>query len=297
MRLSILGAGRVGQTLGRLARAAGFDIGDVVCRSKPSATRAVKFIGAGRPQYLANLSLSPTDLILIATPDDKIEDAVAQIQSSALKNAIALHTSGVLSSEILNPLKEKNIHTGSCHPLQSFTNPERNLARISETYFCIEGDRRALQMARRFVKSIGGRSFAIKTEMKSLYHAAAVLSSGGVTTLISVALDLLAHCGLNETQAREVLLPLVKGTLANVQALGVTQALTGPVRRGDAGTVERNMRALSSRDQSALEIYRLLAKRSLQLAEGAGTDKKLLAQINRVLQAKWKSCYRSVGTK
>jgi predicted short-subunit dehydrogenase-like oxidoreductase (DUF2520 family) len=286
MKLSIIGAGRVGQTLGLLARLAGFEIGDIVCRSKLSAKRAVQFIGAGRPQPVSDIALSPTDLILIATPDDKIEDAVRQIQSNVITNTVVLHTSGALSSEILNPLKGKKVHVGSCHPLQSFTSSERNLALIRKTYFCIEGDAQALRLARRLVKSIGAHSFAIKTEMKGLYHAAAVLSSGGVTTLLSMALELLGHCGLKEAEARKVLLPLVEGTLANIQAVGAKQALTGPVRRGDVGTVRKNLRALQSIDKPALEIYRLLALRSLSLAEGAGTDKKLLAQINRLLKAK-----------
>ncbi len=286
MKLSIIGAGRVGQTLGRLAQEAGLAIGDVVCRNKASANRAVQFIGAGTPQAIAHLSLSPADLILIATPDDKIADAVEQIQASAITKTIALHTSGALSSEILTPLKDRNIVVGSCHPLQSFTSPRRRQALLDKTYFCIEGEARARRAARRLVKTIGGRPFEIKTEMKGLYHAAAVLTSGGVTTLLSVALDLLARCGLPEAEARKVLLPLVEGTLANIQALGAAQALTGPVRRGDRGTVEKNMRALGSVDKSALAIYRLLAERSLRLAEQAGTEKRLLAQINKLLNAK-----------
>jgi predicted short-subunit dehydrogenase-like oxidoreductase (DUF2520 family) len=288
MKLSIIGAGRVGQTLGRLAREAGFEIRDVVCRSKGSANRAVQFIGAGTPQSIFKLSLSPTDLVLIATPDDKIEDAVRQIQSSAITNTIVLHTSGALSSEVLNRLKEKNIHVGSCHPLQSFTSPDHSLALIRKTYFCIEGDAKARRVARRFVKLIGAHAFEIKTEMKNLYHAAAVLSSGGVTTLLSMALELLVHCGLKEPEARKVLLPLVEGTLANIQTVGAAQALTGPIRRGDAGTVERNMRALNLVDKPALEIYRLLGQRSLRLVEQTRTDRQLLAQINTLLKAKVK---------
>jgi predicted short-subunit dehydrogenase-like oxidoreductase (DUF2520 family) len=286
MRLSIIGAGRVGQTFGRLAHEAGFSIGEVVCRTPASARRAAKFIGAGTAQTTANLELSPTDLILIATPDDQIATAVQAIQASGIRPAVVLHTSGALSSESLIPLKTKNISTGSLHPLQSFTSPRRSLKLIKQTYFCIEGDARARRVARRLVRAIGGRPFEIKTEMKSLYHAAAVLASGGVTTLSSVALDLLAHCGLKEKDAARVLLPLIEGTLTNIRAVGVSEALTGPIRRGDEGTVARNLQALRRIDRPALEIYRLLGERSLHLAEQAGTQKELLAQISKLLKGK-----------
>ncbi|MEW6126021.1 MAG: Rossmann-like and DUF2520 domain-containing protein [Acidobacteriota bacterium] len=285
MKLSIIGAGRVGQTLGRRARETGFEIIDVVCRTKASANRAVKFIGAGRAQAAAKARLSPTDLILIATPDDKIADAVAMIQTSPINKAIALHTSGASSSAILEPLKEKNILVGSCHPLQSFASPAQGLPLISQTYFCIEGEAAAVGAARRLVRAIGARYFEIKPEMKSLYHAAAVMSSGGVTALLAVAIDMLIRCGLPEKEARKILLPLVEGTLKNLQTVDAAQALTGPIRRGDMGTVERNLQALKAVDESAMEIYRLLAKRSLQLARQAGSDKKLLRRVQQVLDA------------
>src|SRR5437764_1481193 len=82
--------------------------------------------------------------------------------------------------------------------------------------------------ARRFVKAIGARYFEIPTEQKSLYHAAAVMASGGVTALVSASLEMLAHCGLPEKEARRVLLPLVEGTLKNIGAVGAAKALTGP---------------------------------------------------------------------
>jgi predicted short-subunit dehydrogenase-like oxidoreductase (DUF2520 family) len=119
--------------------------------------------------------------------------------------------------------------------------------------------------------------------MKGLYHAAAVMASGGVTALVSISVEILSRCGLTEREAVNVLLPLVEGTIANVRTVGAARALTGPVRRGDAGTVRRNIDALKETDRDWIEAYRLLARRSLVLAERAGTDKQALKKLHSLL--------------
>lgn len=269
LRLSIIGAGRVGQTLGRLGREAGYEIVDVVCRSRRSATSAARFIGAGTPVAAASKSLRPADVTFITTPDDRIGEAARLILDSAQPagRAVVLHASGAVSSEALAALRESEFDVGSCHPLQTFESPQQALTVIRQSYFCIEGDRGAVRAARTFVRQIGARSFEIPTDKKALYHAAAVLAAGGVTALLNVSFKGLGRCGLNEAQARRVLLPLTQATVANVGAVGPRRALTGPVRRGDIGTVRRNMEALAANDRQWLTIYRLLATQGLSLIE------------------------------
>jgi predicted short-subunit dehydrogenase-like oxidoreductase (DUF2520 family) len=269
LRLSIIGAGRVGQTLGRLGREAGYEIVDVVCRSRRSAMKAARFIGAGTPQAASGKSLQPADVTFITTPDDRIGEAAQLILGGGQQAARAavLHASGAVSSEALAALRGSGFAVGSCHPLQVFESPRQALAIIRQSYFCIEGDAGAVRAARSFVRQIGARSFEIPTDRKPLYHAAAVLAAGGVTALLSVSFDALGRCGLNEAQARRVLLPLTKANVANVGAVGLRRALAGPVRRGDVGTVRRNMEALAANDLQWLTIYRLLAAQGLSLVE------------------------------
>jgi predicted short-subunit dehydrogenase-like oxidoreductase (DUF2520 family) len=95
---------------------------------------------------------------------------------------------------------------------------------------------------------------------------------------------MLSRCGLSEREAADVLLPLIEGTIANVRSVGPARALTGPVRRGDAGTVERNIEALKGMDPSWLEAYRLLARRGVELAESDGVDKRSLIKLDRLLK-------------
>ncbi len=289
MRISIIGAGRVGQTLGFLAREAGYEIVDVVSRSGSSARAAVRFIKAGsahaaRARTGRSARLRPVDIILISTPDDGIAQAVELIaaQSDVQKRAVVLHTSGALSSRVLEPLAAPGVSTGSCHPLQTF--PQRARTLDPETYFCIEGDARAVRAARRFVRRIGARAFCVPTEKKALYHAAAVMASGGVVSLLSMSLDMLVRCGLGGTQARRVLLPLVEGTVASLRSHDPARALTGPVARGDAGTVESNLQAIIENAPEYLAAYKLLGLHSVTLAGQSGAEPGKLAAIEKNLK-------------
>jgi predicted short-subunit dehydrogenase-like oxidoreductase (DUF2520 family) len=286
LRLSIIGAGRVGQSLGRLGREVGYEIADIVCRSRRSALTARRFIGAGTPLTASSKQLQAVNVTLIATPDDRIGEAVQLIlnNSRRIGRGVVLHTSGALSSAALAALREANFAVGSCHPLQTFECPLRAITVIPQSYFCIEGDSQAVRAARRFVRCVGAQSFEIPTTMKSLYHAAAVMASGGVTTLLSTSLDVLQHCGLNEAQARRVLLPLTETTVANVRAVGPLRAFTGPVRRGDIGTVQRNLEALAAIDRQWLAVYQLLAAHSLRLIESQ-LDRAIVDRLQRLLTA------------
>ncbi|HKP86671.1 MAG TPA: DUF2520 domain-containing protein, partial [Blastocatellia bacterium] len=273
---------------GRLARRAGYEITDIVNRSERSARAAARFIGAGNPHSSARARLSAADLILIATPDDRIGDGVALVLKSGCRfgRAVALHTSGALASDVLSPLAARGFSTGSCHPLQTFESPARALELIPNSYFCIEGEPRAARAARRLVRRIGARYFEIPTELKSLYHAAAVMASGGVVALISISLEMLNRCGLSDAESRKVLLPLVEGTIANARAVGPRRALTGPVARGDAGTVRRNMKAIAAVDKQWLEIYRQLAARSLTLTDRTKIDRASLDELIKAIGRK-----------
>ena len=286
MRIAIVGAGNVGRTLGRLCHEAGHEISDVVCRSKRSADAAVKFIGAGHAWASARVNLSRADLVLVSTPDSRIQCAVELIErdASAIGRPVVLHTSGAIASDELGALRAFGMSVGSCHPLQTFESPHSALTLVASSYFCIEGEARASRAARRLVRDIRARFFEIPTEMKSLYHAAAVMASGGVVALLSFSLEMLVRCGLSASEAQRVLLPLVEGTVANVSAIGPERALTGPVRRGDSGTVARNLAALRSVDPDAAELYRQLALRAVALVENRAAVPGALVEVRRQLR-------------
>lgn len=265
-RVSIVGAGRLGTALAVALASHGYAIDSLVARRAQRARKAATLLD-GKPQALAAkqlLSLRAADVFLITVPDDQIAGVAAEL-SRAEFEGIALHTSGALASDVLAPLRKRGWHTGSVHPLISVSDSGSALA---GAFWSVEGDAAALRMGKTIVRDLGGRSFSIRSEDKPLYHAAAVMVSGNVVALFDVALEMLMHCGLSRKTARSILTPLIASTVRSLETKDPAQALTGTFSRGDVETVKRHLAALKSNKLAdALELYRLLGRRSLKLAK------------------------------
>ena len=266
--VSIIGAGRLGTTLASALAAQGYTIRSLVSRGVQSARKAARLLDAD-VQVLAGKqlrSLIDADLFLITVPDDQIAGVARELSEiNADRKVMALHTSGALSSEVLEPLREKGWHTGSIHPLLSVSAAGGSL---QGAFWSVEGDRSALRSGKQIVRDLGGKSFSIRTEDKPLYHAAAVMVSGNVVALFDVALEMLGECGLDRKTAREVLLPLIASTVRSLETKSPEESLTGTFSRGDVETVKRHLAALKNKELAeALELYRLLGRRSLKLTK------------------------------
>jgi predicted short-subunit dehydrogenase-like oxidoreductase (DUF2520 family) len=249
----------------------GYQVLAVVARRATQASAVAGLLGnATVPLNAKQLTRLPTsDLILIATPDDAIEMTARSLSASLAqpRAATVLHTSGALSSAVLAPLATAGFHTGSIHPLLSVSDPRRGAESLRGAFYGVEGDSAALKIARRLVRDLEGHSFSIDTDKKALYHAAAVMSSGHVTALFDVATEMLIECGLTQTLARRVLLPLLQSAVTNLERSSPEAALTGTFARGDVATVSEHLKALRlEKDQVPLELYRLLGERSIKIA-------------------------------
>jgi predicted short-subunit dehydrogenase-like oxidoreductase (DUF2520 family) len=305
VRIAIVGAGRLGVALGRALGRAGYRIDVVVTRRPAQARKAARLIGPGvlslTPGQLGRLTseqldrLSRCDLILIATPDDVIGLAAVQLttlfktrrRTSSDKGRVqraALHTSGALSSEILGPLREAGLAIGSLHPLISVSDPVLGAEMLRHAFFCVEGDRLAVRRARSIVRKLRGLSFTIDARKKGLYHASAVTASGHLVALFDIALEMLTRCGLSPRRARQVLLPLVKSTIANISTKPPARALTGTFARGDSATVRRHLAAIESEQlRDALAAYLVLGARSVRLGRKAGASASELNKIAKLI--------------
>jgi predicted short-subunit dehydrogenase-like oxidoreductase (DUF2520 family) len=266
--VSIIGAGRLGTALARSLSRRGYLIRSLVARQTKNARKAAALLDGKVETYVANQinSLPQTDLFLISTPDDQIATVAAQL--GALKydaKPTVLHTSGALSSDALAPLRAKDWSTGSVHPLISVSGPNDS---IEGAFWSVEGDARAVRVAKMLVRDLGGTSFSIRTADKPLYHAAAVMTSGNVTALFDVALEMLVECGLTRKTARRILQPLLVSTVHNLETKDPAQALTGTFSRGDVETVKRHLASLREHKLAeALELYCTLGKRSLKMTK------------------------------
>ena len=271
--VSIIGAGRLGTALALALANKSYSIHSLVARTVANARKAAKLLDpvdhAAQVLAAKNLSsLRPADLFLITTPDDQIAHVASELARLETTRAraqkpTALHTSGALSAEVLAPLRKRGWSTGSIHPLISVSGSTTALA---GAFWSVEGDKTALRVGKTIVRDLGGKSFSIRSEDKPLYHAAAVMSAGNVVALFDVALEMLMQCGLSRKTARSILLPLLASTVHNLETKDTAAALTGTFARGDIETVKRHLKALKI-NKDALQLYRLLGKRSLKLTK------------------------------
>lgn len=285
--VSIIGTGRLGTALAIALANEGYSIGALVARRRESARRAAAFLdGPTRVMAVKELvDLPAPELLLIATPDDqiaKVAQTLAKLDWETDRAKTVLHTSGALSASVLSPLREKNWSTGSLHPLVSVSEPKAGARLLRVAYWSVEGDKRAMRLGRTIVRDLDGKGFSISSENKPLYHAAAVMASGNVTALFDVALEMLAACGLTRRKAQNALLPLLASAVRNLEELDPARALTGTFARGDLETVKRHLASLKHHP-AALDAYRLLGRRSLDLASSR-LDPAVVKRIKRLIR-------------
>jgi predicted short-subunit dehydrogenase-like oxidoreductase (DUF2520 family) len=266
--INIIGAGRLGKTLGRLLVAHGQGTVLAVCnRSAQSTAQAIEFIGEGSPvSQIADLP--PADLVLMTTSDDVIESCARELSLSPnlAAKTIALHCSGSLSSEILQPLRARGCLVASLHPARSFSDPSVSVGSFAGTYCALEGDNPAVFMLREVVKSLGGVCFEIDPKHKALYHVAGVFGTNYVVTLFNQALQCLEEAGVDNATAKQVVQSFMEGALHNLQAAKVpADALTGPIKRGDVSTLARHIEAITNKATS--ELYSALGLATLEIAD------------------------------
>jgi len=281
--IAIIGAGRVGQTLGRALRRRGWRVGAVVTRSPRTARAAARFIGAGQPISNLKSQISKLDsagVILIATNDNQVP-IVARTLARLKKNwrgRVVLQASGALSSHVLAPLGKRGAGAGSLHPLYPFPKPLKIFP--PGVVFGVEGDPRALQQALALVKALRGQAMEVRSTEKALYHAAAALVAGHLLTLADMGVRALVRAGVRKSRARTVLVPLAQATLGWYARHGA-RAWTGPLARGDVDTVRRHLSELRKLPPQYGETYRTLARAALSLyrkrsSEGTKKLRRLL---------------------
>ncbi len=286
--VSIVGSGRLGTALAVALASSHYEIEALVSRKIAHARRATALLGSATIALSEKemQALPASKIILITTPDGEIlktANRIAALETSP-RGRTVLHTSGALAAaEVLAPLAAAGFATGSIHPLVSISEPRSGAEKLRGAFYCVEGDAAASRVARSIVKDLQGHSFHIDSNFKPLYHAAAVMASGHVTALVALATEMLVHCGLDERTARRVLLPLLESTVANLSISEPAIALTGTFARGDLVTVRRHLQAISNeRLTKALAAYKLLGRRSLELAEkklDAETRKQILREL------------------
>ncbi len=272
-KVSIIGAGVVGTAIGYLLKERGYSIVGIASRTLSSAQKAREFIGEGDATTDLGATAQKAEVVFITTSDRAIEEVCNKIASEGGFNpgATVFHTCGALSSEILSSAKDSGAHVASLHPLQSLADIHEAIKNIPGSYFCLEGDDAALLIARKIVDSLKGKEITIEVDMKPLYHAGASVASNFLVATIRFALELFEVAGVMRKDSLNALMPLIKGTVRNIEDLHIPSALTGPISRGDVGVIEDHLRAMSKVIPETIRLYTELGRYTVKIALEKGT--------------------------
>lgn len=276
--MNIIGAGRLGKTLGYLLSKHKLVVLNGICNATlQSAIQATQYMTGGTA-YASPMVMPEADLTLIATSDNVIDDMSQLYANNPLlkKGSIVFHCSGVLTSDSLYALKEKGCFVASIHPMHSFADPIENTPHFKDVYCAFEGDDEAIKVIAPLFTAIKGICYPIKKDKKDLYHVGSVFASNYLVTLCQEAFSYMQYAAIPDEIAFSAILQLMEGSLANLaQTTSPQKALTGPIHRGDVSVLLRHMDAIKVNEKRLL--YAILGKATISLTSHDAALKVALA--------------------
>lgn len=286
---SIIGTGGLGTVLTQTLLAKKIPVKSVFNRTPKKAeeladTNEIEIWGSF-PSALDDLG----KLVFITVSDDEIEKVARRLSqlSDNIEERIFIHCSGNGGADLLQSLKSKGSSVASFHPLQTFTSrakPED----FKGIYFSIQGDREVFPLLQELAQQLGAEAFEVTKEQKSHLHAAAVMASNYLTALLDASVEIGTASGLSDEKVKKALLPLIRTTLRNTEHHSLSEALTGPIKRGDIITIKKHLSLLE--EQSELrDLYCLLGLQAVRLAELSGhLDGTVIEKMCNILLEQFK---------
>jgi predicted short-subunit dehydrogenase-like oxidoreductase (DUF2520 family) len=268
LRVGVVSAGRVGSVLGAALAAAGHTIVAASGVSAASIERAERLL-PGVPLRPADEVAAAAELLVLAVPDDILPGLLAGlVETGAVRrDQVVLHTSGAHGLSLLEPAARIGAVPLAIHPAMTLTGQPEDLPRLAGTSFGVTARPQHRAFAEALVRQIGGEPVWIPDEARPLYHAALVTGANHLVTLVNEAADMLRAAGV--TEPGRMLEPLLTAALDNALRRGDT-ALTGPVSRGDAGTVATHLATLDQHAPESVPAYLAMARRTASRALGSG---------------------------
>ncbi len=268
LKLGFIGAGTVGTALARRLREKGYRVVAVASRRQSSAEKLARAI-PGCHAVNGNQSVADTaEFVFITTPDGAIGSVASEIKWHHGQSVV--HCSGADSIDILEPARKSGAQAGGFHPLQTFASVQQAIDNIPGSTFAVEAEEPLLSTLKDMATALDGTWIQLKASDKVLYHAAAVIACNYLVTLVKLATDLWQTFNVPTNQAAKALMPLLQGTLNNINNVGIPQCLTGPIARGDSGTIKKHLNALKKVAPSVLSTYRELGRQTIPVALAKG---------------------------
>ena len=264
----LVGAGPVATSIAGALRLGGVPVLGLWGRRPAQARQAGSIAGVAAFSSAPPDVLLEAEVVILAVRDQSITEVAQMLAGTGLigKRHVMLHCAGAApAAELLGEVAGKVAGIGTLHPLSAIADPRTAMRALKGTVFGVEGDEVGRARATTLVRAIGGVVLELDATQMAAYHTAAAMASNYVVAALDAAAQVLASVGVAQAEAARALVPLARGALDNVEKQGTTGGLTGPIRRGDAATIQRHLDALQGKPALA-EIYRALARQALEIA-------------------------------
>ena len=268
LKLGFIGAGTVGTALSITLGQRGYRVTAVSSRSRSSAEKLAESITGCRTVDTGQAVADAADLVFITTPDGAIGQVASEVRWHPGQSVV--HCSGADSTAPLEPARKSGAAVGAFHPLQTFATVQQAFDNIAGSTFALEAEEPLLTTLKEMAATLDGHWIELKATDKVIYHAAAVIACNYLVTLVKLATDLWKTFDVPPDQATRALLPLLRGTIHNIDTIGIPQCLTGPIARGDTGTIRKHINALQEVAPAVLPTYCELGRQAIPIALARG---------------------------
>jgi predicted short-subunit dehydrogenase-like oxidoreductase (DUF2520 family) len=275
--IAVIGGGKVGSVLGRILADRGNRIVCVVSRTTASARRAGRYLGCRNVSTSLAAVPDSVDLIFITTPHAAVAEVAAGLAAlprPSFRGTAVCHASGMLTADVLDPVRRRGATVFSFHPLQTFPRdftPDAILGSARGIWYGIDGRPRALTVARELARRLEGRAMVIPPDRRAFYHAACVVASNHLTALMNILAEMFTGLGRDRRAFFPVFEPIIAATLRNVRRTGPAAALSGPVARGGIETVDEHFRAVRRTAPHLFPYFAAMTLETVRLARLKGS--------------------------
>ena len=265
MKIGFIGAVKVGFSLGKYFCEHGLEVTGYYSRNFQSAKEAAAFTSSAAYENRSEL-VANSDVLFLTVTDCAIADTYAAVCEEDIRGKIVCHCSGALTAEsVFSDIERHGAAGFSVHPLIAVSSRYDSYRQLADVFFTLEGTESKREEFREWLKTAGLNVQCIPADAKVKYHCAAAIASNQVIALFAQSQQLLMECGFSQDTARQALVPLFLGNARQTAESGPANALTGPVERGDKGTIEKHLKVLDCSEDKLL--YLLLSKKLLKTAK------------------------------
>lgn len=283
-RIGFIGVGKVGTAFGARLAERGFPVRGAMDILPSESDRFGRSIPGCVVYESAQDLADAMDFVFITTPDDVIGQVAASVKWRPGQTVI--HCSGANSTAILAPALRQGANVGCMHPCNSFPSIQQSIENLPGSVFTLEAEEPVFSDLKSFASALNGRWMELREKDKALYHASACIACNYFYTLVHLATQIWRHFGISQTDAVSALIPILEGTLNNIKHVGFPDCLTGPIARGDVGTIEKHLAALEEREPSLIPLYKALGLETIPIGVAKGTLSQAKAdELTKLLSA------------